>query len=174
MEVVIGRVGHAHGVRGEVSVEPRTDEPALRFAPGTALRPEPAVRASLTVAAVRRHGRRLLVSFEQVTDRAAAESLAGVALLAEVDATARPEHPEEFYDHHLVGLTARTATGDTVGQVSDVLHLPAQDVLVLATPEGEALVPFVTELVPDVDLDAGELTVADLPGLLGDPGDRTR
>lgn len=169
MEVVVGRVGRAHGVRGEVTVDLRTDEPDRRFAPGVTLRPEPSSRSSLTVRSTRPHGTRLLVTFEQISDRAAAESLRGATLLAALADDARPADPEEYYDHQLIGLHVRTADGDRVGAVSDVMHLPAQDVIVVATASGrKALVPFVTELVPAVDLDAGELTVADRPGLLAE------
>ena len=172
MEVVVGRVGRAHGVRGEVSVEVRTDEPQRRFAPGTTLRIEHRASATLTVRAARPHGARLLVSFEQVTDRPSAESLAGAMLLAQAAERDRPEDPDEFYDHQLVGLTVRTHQRGVVGRVREVLHLPAQDVLVVGTGQGtESLVPFVAPLVPAVDLDAGEVTVADQPGLLDDEGD---
>lgn len=172
MEVVVGRVGRAHGVRGEVSVDVRTDEPDRRFAPGATLRPEPSTRDALTVQSVRPHGTRLLVAFHQITDRTAAESLLGAMLLAPLVEDARSADPDEFYDHQLIGLAVRTTEGDRVGAVSDVLHLPAQDVIVVATTGGrEALVPFVAELVPTVDLEAGELTVADRPGLLGDAGE---
>ncbi len=168
-EVVVGRVGRAHGVRGEVSVDVRTDEPDQRFAPGMTMRPEPGSQTALTVAAMRPHGSRLLVTFQQISDRTSAESLRGAMLLAPLPEDARPADPEEFYDHQLVGLAVRTTDGDRVGEVSAVLHLPAQDMLVIATTIGrEAMVPFVAELVPTVDLDAGELTVSDRPGLLGD------
>ncbi|MDQ3166125.1 MAG: ribosome maturation factor RimM [Actinomycetota bacterium] len=166
MEVVVGRVGRAHGVRGEVSVEVRTDEPDRRFAPGSTLRPEPGSRGALIVVAARTHGTRLLVTFEQVSDRTAAESLSGAMLLAPVDEASRPDDPEEFYDHQLVGLVVRATNGDAVGAVSRVMHLPTQDVLVVACDAGDVLVPFVAELVPSVDLVAGEVLVANLPGLL--------
>jgi 16S rRNA processing protein RimM len=171
MEVVVGRIGRAHGVRGEVSVEVRTDEPGRRFAPGVTLRAEDRPERTLTVHAVRPHGARLLVSFQEIPDRTGAESLRGATLLAQVAETDRPEQPDEFYDHQLVGLTVRTERRGVVGEVGAVLHLPEQDVLVVSTGEGtESLVPFVAALVPSVDLDAGELIVADQPGLL-DGGD---
>ena len=171
MEVVVGRVGRAHGVRGEVSVDVRTDEPERRFAPGAALRADGHSSHALTVLATRPHGPRLLVSFEEVTDRSAAEALRGADLIAQVSSGERPVDPEEFYDHQLVGLAVRTPDRGHVGRVRDVLHLPSQDVLVVTTDEGqEALVPFVAALVPSIDLAAGEVTVADQPGLLDDEG----
>ena len=172
VEVVVGRVGRAHGVRGEVSVDVHTDEPERRFAPGAELRADGCDSDALTVVAARSHGARLLVTFRQVSDRTAAESLRGATLLAVIAEGERPADPEEFYDHQLVGVAVRTEERGVVGRVSDVLHLPSQDVLVVATGDGrEALVPFVGALVPSVDLELGELTVADQPGLLDDEGD---
>jgi len=169
MEVVVGRVGRPHGLRGEVSIDVRTDEPEHRFAPGATLRPEPSTVETLTVSAVRPHGSRLLVSFREIGDRAEAESLRGAVLLVQLADDSRPNDPEEFYDHQLVGLVVRTSDGCRIGEVSDVMHLPTQEVLVVATDEGcEALVPFVTALVPKIDLLAGSLTVVAQPGLLGD------
>jgi 16S rRNA processing protein RimM len=172
-EVVVGRVGRPHGVRGELSVEPRTDEPERRFAVGatvTARRPAggPApAYSTLTVAAVRWHQDRLLVRFAEIADRTAAEAARGLVLVTEVATDDRPEDPEEFYDHQLVGLSVRTTDGADVGTVVEILHSGAQD-LVVVRREGrdDALVPFVTALVPEVDLEAGVLVVADRPGLL--------
>jgi 16S rRNA processing protein RimM len=185
-EVVVGRIGRAHGVRGEVSVEVRTDEPDRRFAVGNVLlcrrqagrsappRPAPssdfgppAAYDRLTVAATRWHQDRLLVAFEELPDRTAAEAARGLLLAAVVRPGDTPDDPEEFYDHQLVGLRVATTDGRDVGVVAEVLHSGAQDLLVVAR-EGreEALVPFVVALVPEVDLAAGRLVVADRPGLL--------
>ena len=167
MQLVVGRIGRAHGIKGEVGVEVRTDDPDARFAAGASLLADPVDRGPLRVAATRWHSGRLLVSFAGVADRTAAEALRGTLLLVDVDESARPDDPDEFYDHHLVGLAVVTAAGDAVGEVVDVLHLPAQDVLAITRSDGaEVLVPFVRELVPTVDLDARRLTVDARPGLL--------
>jgi 16S rRNA processing protein RimM len=167
VEVVVGRVGRPHGIRGEVSVEVRTDEPERRLAPGTTVRTDPALAGPLTIASGRVHSGRLLLSFEGHRDRTAAERLRGVLLVADVDPHERPEDPEEFYDHQLVGLAVRTVAGDDVGTLAEVLHLPGQDVLSVNRPDGtEVLVPFVRELVPEVDLDGGTVLVDPPPGLL--------
>jgi len=175
-EVVVGRVGRPHGIRGEVSVEPRTDEPDRRFVPGAVLTteaprvaaPSPGERPErLTVRAVRWHQDRLLVTFEELPDRTAAEAARGLVLLTEVPDDARPDDPEEFYDHQLVGLRVGTTDGRDVGEVRAVVHGAAQDLLAVRTDAGpEALVPFVAALVPEVDLDRGRVVVADRPGLL--------
>lgn len=166
MDVVIGRIGRAHGVRGEVSVDVRTDEPERRFAVGASVSIEESGRA-LAIRTVRRHQGRLLVCFDGVADRTAAEALRGSVLTIEVDPTDEPDDPEEFYDHQLVGLAVRTVDGDAVGEVAQVVHLPAQDALEIRTPYGgELLVPFVEALVPTVELTEGYVTVADVRGLL--------
>ena len=167
MDLVIGRVGRAHGVRGEVAVDLRTDDPEGRFAVGATLLTDPAAAGPLTVASTRPHQGRLLVRFEEVRDRNAADGLRGVLLALEVSEEEQPPDPEEFFDHQLVGLRVHDQAGDVVGEVAEVLHHPAHDVLVVRREVGpDALVPFVAELVPDVDLEHGRVTVADRPGLL--------
>ena len=174
VEVVVGRLGRAHGIRGDLIVDVRTDEPERRFAAGTSF-DTPAGR--LTVASARWHGSRLLVSFAEVGDRAGAERLRGVELRIEVSAADLPGDPDEYYDHQLIGLGVQDASGVVVGSVAEVLHLPGQDLLVVRRDSAaEVLVPFVTELVPTVDLASGTIVVADVPGLLdagATPSDET-
>jgi 16S rRNA processing protein RimM len=175
-EVVVGQIGRPHGVKGEVSVEVRTDEPGRRFADGAVLATRapsggaphgPDRPATLTVRSTRWHQSRLLVTFTELGDRTAAEAVRGLTLVTDVDATEVPEDPEEFYDHQLVGLAVVTTDGTSVGEVTEVLHGAGQDLLAVCTPEGrEVLVPFVSALVPVVDVRAGRVEVADRPGLL--------
>lgn len=163
VDVVVGTVGRPHGLRGEVLVRVHTDYAESRFAPGSVLRRDRADGPALEVAAGRLQGDALLLSFRGITDRSAAEALRGTELWAQAEAVETA--PGEFHDAALVGLEVRCA-GRPVGRVEAVTHHPAQDLLVVATAAGERLVPFVTELVPVVDLAAGFLEVADLPGLL--------
>ena len=165
VEVVVGVIGRAHGVRGEVAVDVRTDEPGRRFAPGAVLRAEDAGRA-FTVASAHDHSGRLLVRFAELADRTAAEAVRGLVLVTDVPVQERPSEAEEYYDRQLVGLQVVTDHGRTVGSVAAVLHLGGQDVLEVAMAAGSRLVPFVTALVPEVDLAAGRLTVVETPGLL--------
>jgi 16S rRNA processing protein RimM len=151
-------------------VEVRTDEPERRFVPGQVLQEEGGT-GHFTVRSVRWHSGRLLVSFAELVDRAGAEAVRGILLTAAVEPDERPAEPGEFYDRHLIGLRATTPDGAEVGKVRSVLHLPAQDVLEIETAAGPRLVPFVTALVPDVDLEAGRLTVVNLSGLLDNPDD---
>lgn len=166
MRVDVGRVGRAHGIRGEVSVDVRTDEPTRRFFVGAQVLLEESGR-SLTMRSVRQHGQRLLVCFDGVADRTQAEALGGSVLSADVEAGETPDDPEEFYDHQLAGLEVRTSAGRVVGVVGEVLHQSAQDALAVRTPDGrEVLVPFVHALVPTVDVAGGQVVVEDVPGLL--------
>jgi 16S rRNA processing protein RimM len=173
VEVVVARVGRAHGVRGEVTVESRTDAPERRFVPGAVLRTDPAGVGPLRLSGVRAHQDRLLLAFEGVEDRTAADGLRGVLLLADLDddATGAEDDPDSWPDRVLVGLRAELPGGEVVGEVGEVLHRPAQDLLVVRTVAGhDALVPFVRQIVPEVDVAGGRL-VLDPPGGLLDPPD---
>jgi 16S rRNA processing protein RimM len=168
VEVIVGRVGRPHGIKGDVSVEVRTDDPEGRLAPGTTVRTDPGAAGPLTVESGRVHSGRLLLHFAGHDDRAAAERLRGVLLLADVDPAERPEDPEEFYDHQLVGLRVETTAGEAVGELERVEHNAAQDLLVIRTPERQVLFPFVSALVPEVDVPGGRIVIDDRPGLLGE------
>ena len=170
MRVIIGRAGRPHGIRGEVVIGVRTDEPDLRFAVGAA-RDETAGPPGrrLTVASTRWHSGQLLVLFAGIADRTAASELTGSWL--SVDSSQLPDtgDPDEFRDHELIGLNVRTAGGEPVGVVTDVLHY-GQDLLVVRRAEGEFMVPFVKAMVPEVDVQAGLVVIDPPPGLL-DPAE---
>jgi len=170
LEVVVGIVGRAHGLRGDVAVDLRTDEPEVRFAPGAVLGTEGST-STLTVAAMRDGAAgRLVVRFVEAPDRTAAEGLRGRVLTATVTAHDRPagDDPEEYYDRQLRGLRILDADGNDVGVVSDVIHLPSQDMLAVTTDGGERLVPFVSDLVGHVDLAAGAAQLSRAAGSLLD------
>ncbi len=172
LELVVARLGKPHGLRGEVTVDVRTDEPDRRFADGARLRAEPPAGSAsrldfLTVSSSRWHQGTLLVRFAEVPDRTAAEAARGIVLFASVSADEVPDDPEEYYDHQLVGLAAYDVAGARLGEISAVVHGAAQDLLKVRTPDGrDALVPFVAALVPEVDLAAGRVVIADRPGLV--------
>lgn len=169
VEVLVGRIGRPHGIAGEVSVAVLTDSPGLRFVVGTDLVTEQdGRRDALRLTSVRPDRDRLLVTFDGVTDRDQAGHLAGVFLLAQVDPDEPTDDPDEFHDHQLIGLSARHVDGMVLGSVTDVLHMPMQDVLVLDLEGREVLVPFVQAVVPAVDLGAGLVTVDPPAGLLDD------
>jgi 16S rRNA processing protein RimM len=172
MQLVVGRVGRPHGIRGELTVQVHTDYPDLRFAAGSVLATEPAGRGPLTVSASRWHSGRLLVTFAGYADRSRAEELRGTLLVMDSAEVGQPEDPEEFHDHELIGLRVLTRAGEPVGVVSDVLH-QGQDLLVIQAGEGrgvagdaEVLVPFVAAIVVEVDVAGGRLVISPPPGLL--------
>ncbi|WP_205808690.1 ribosome maturation factor RimM [Micromonospora sp. HNM0581] len=184
--LIVGRIGKPHGIRGEVTVQVRTDEPETRFAPGMVLNAVPGANAAtatgpapvgpgvpfripdtLTVESARRHQGRLLVAFDGVLDRDVAEALRGTLLGVDSADVDPPEDPEEFHDHELVGLAVVTPDGERLGEVARIDHAPASDLLVLRRPEGHtALIPFVRAIVPEVDLAGGRVVVDPPAGLL--------
>lgn len=166
MKLVVGRIGRAHGIRGEVSVDVRTDDPDARFTVGTSLATEKS--GPLTIETVRAHAGRLLVRFAGYDDRTAAETLRGTLLLVDSAEIPPLPDPDEFHDHELIGLRAVTADGTDLGEVIDVEHL-GQDLLVVQRPDGDVLVPFVTAIVPRIDLPSGQITITPPPGLFDAP-----
>jgi 16S rRNA processing protein RimM len=172
IDVVVGQIGKAHGLRGDVTINVRSDEPERRFAPGSVLDVEaPPGSAStlrtVTVATRRWHSSVLLVRFEEIPDRNAAEAARGIVLHASLPVDAAPEDPDEFYDHQLVGLTAYDVSGAELGEVTGLVHGGAQDLLAIRATDGrDTLVPFVKALVPEVDVAGGRVVIADRPGLV--------
>jgi 16S rRNA processing protein RimM len=167
VQLVVARVGRAHGIKGEVSVEVRTDEPELRLAPGAVLATDPAATGPLTIATGRVHSGKLMLRFEGVGDRTGAEALRNTLLIAEVDPAQTPEDPEEFYDHQLIDLDVVTVDGREVGRIAEISHLPYQDLLIVRRPDdSEVLIPFVAEIVPEIDLEQQRAVIDPPPGLL--------
>ncbi|MBO2455300.1 ribosome maturation factor RimM [Actinomadura barringtoniae] len=165
-QLVVGRIGRPHGIRGELTIDVRTDEPDARFATGTELATDPATTGPLTVERIRWHSGRLLLTFTGVHDRTAAEDLRGTWLVVDPTEIATSDDPDDFHDQELVGLNVVTTTGTPVGVVTEIRH-SGQDLLVIDRADGgEALVPFVAALVPEVDVAAGRLVIAPPEGLL--------
>ncbi|MFZ1361513.1 MAG: ribosome maturation factor RimM [Candidatus Nanopelagicales bacterium] len=177
--VTVARVGKAHGLAGDVSVELRTDEPEVRLAVGaqvllvTGAKGEGAdLTGQYTVAASRFHSGRFIVRFAEVVSRNDAEAIRGMFVESEVDPQALPVEEDAYYDRQLVGLTARSIDGTDLGEVVRVDHLPGQDYLIVKGSSGdETMVPFVIEIVPDVDLEQSTVTMDPPEGLFGEPGE---
>jgi 16S rRNA processing protein RimM len=165
-QVIVGTVGRPHGLRGEVLVRPRTDHIEDRFAVGAVLR---SGSRELWVAGTSTVAGRLVVRFDGVGDRVAAEALRGLDLWAEADADELD--PDEFHDTALVGLAAVDPDGAALGEVIAIEHHGVQDLLVVRTPAGDRLVPFVSALVPEVNLAARCLVINPIPGLLSEVDD---
>lgn len=162
--VVVGRLGRPHGIRGEVTVEVRTDEPELRFAPGSSVFLSSG--KSILIETIRWHQNVLLVKFEKINDRNDSETLRGNLVEVEVDDLDLPEDDDEFYDRQLLGLKVIEA-GQQIGKVEDVLHLPGHDLLSIRLTDGkEMLLPFVEQFVPEIDLENGSLTITPPLGLM--------
>ncbi|EOM75978.1 ribosome maturation factor RimM [Rhodococcus rhodnii] len=176
MELVVGRVVKSHGIRGELVVEVRTDEPEARFATGavlTARAPRARETTQYTVEAAREHSGRLLLRLRGVDGRTEADALRGTLFVIDSSELTPSDDPDEFYDHELEGLVARTVDGDEIGTVTEVLHSAAGELLSIRAVGGdgggrEILVPFVTAIVPEVSV-AGGYVVVDPPEGLLDP-----
>lgn len=169
MQLAVGRVIRPHGIRGELTVDVRTDDPGERFAVGRVLATDPPAAGPLTVVSARWHSGRLLVAFQDITSRDQAELLRGVWLTVDSAEVPAPADPDEFHDQQLIGLRVVTTAGEPVGTVTDVQH-PGQDLLVVepagSRDAGEMLVPFVAAIAVEVDVAAGRLVIDPPPGLL--------
>ena len=167
--LVVGRIGRPQGIRGEVTVQVRTDDPDARFAVGSLLLTDPPDRGPLAVASARNQNGRLILGFEGVGDRNAAELLRETLLQVDAATLPLPEDEDEFHDHVLRGMAVRLLDGAPLGEVADVLHLPHGDVLVVRRADNgaEVLVPFVRAMVPEVDV-AARVLLLDPPGGLLD------
>lgn len=177
MELVVGRVVKSHGIKGEVVVEVRTDEPDERFAVGAVLRgrkPRDKRLYDCTVEAAREHSGRLLLRLKGVDSRDDADALRGVIFVVDSSELPPSDDPDEFYDHELEGLTVRIVAdrpdgGTEVGTVREVLHTAAGELLSIrpaGQDRGEILVPFVTEIVPTVSVREGVIEIDPPEGLL--------
>ncbi|MBA2324646.1 MAG: ribosome maturation factor RimM [Pseudonocardiales bacterium] len=166
-KLVVGRVGRPHGLRGEVVVAVHTDFPDERFAPGTEF--EASAGQRLRVATIRWHSGTLLLHFDGVVDRSAAADLTGTVLTVVGDDLPLSDDPDEFHDQQLIGLRAELADGTLVGAVREVLHGPGGELLVISRePATDALVPFVRQIVPTIDLAGGRIVLTPPDGLLED------
>ncbi|SNX98985.1 16S rRNA processing protein RimM [Geodermatophilus sabuli] len=169
--MVVGRIGRPHGVRGEVTVEVRTDDPDLRFVLGAVLRTDPVDRGPVTVTGRRWHRDVLLLQFEGpggrvVDSREAAEEYRDTELHVPITDLPELDDPDAFYDHQLVGLSARLPDGTVLGEVTAVRHEGADLLVVRRVEDGELLIPFVAAIVPTVDLTVGVVVVDPPEGLL--------
>jgi 16S rRNA processing protein RimM len=164
VELIVARIGRPHGLGGEVSLELRTDIPEERLAIGAILKTDPPSAGPLTVTATRQQAGLWYARFAETTDRTAAESLRGILLVINEDAS---READAWYPSELVGLKAERPDGREVGTVVAVDYLPAQDLLVVREPSGaESRIPFVTALVPVVDVAGGKIVVDPPFGLL--------
>jgi len=165
MQLQVARIGKPHGIRGEVTVQVLTDAPGDRFVPGTQFIVEPASAGPLTVFSARWNKDILLLAFDEIETRNQAETLRGAKLFIETEDIGADDDDEGWYEHELVGLDVRVG-GNVVGKVSALHTLPVQDLLVVTTAEGaEVLIPFVEQIVPEVNVGEKYVLVTPPPGL---------
>ncbi|APF39959.1 ribosome maturation factor RimM [Neomicrococcus aestuarii] len=164
MRVRVARLGKPHGIRGEVTVEVMTDDPGSRFAPGTVLEAENSAHPHLTVEGARWNKEILVVAFEEIVSRNDAEAARGTFLYFDTEEV-EEDDSEGYYEHELEGLEVRI--GDAVvGKVTGLRTGTAQDLLVVEDNEGEEVfVPFVEQIVPEVDLEGGFVRLRPPDGL---------
>lgn len=171
MQLVIGSIVRAHGVRGEVTVYVTTDDPEDRYVAGAVLDTDPATAGPLTIESIREHTSsgtgRLLIFFAGIEDRDQAESLRGVRLLVDAADVKPSDDPDEFHDFELVGLGVHLTDGENIGTVTRVGHGPGADMLIVARPDGrDTLIPFVRAIVGEVDVAGGRIVITPPDGLL--------
>ena len=173
--IIVGRVRKAHGIRGEVVVEPITDAPDAVFASGhrvyagTASGDLAPNRAELHVASSRPFNEGLLVAFAEIPDRNAAETWRGRYLLLPADELPPPAD-DEVYVHELPGMRVELASGEVVGTVEETYELPqglALDVRRAAPREAETvLILFDERTIASLDREARVILVTPPEGLL--------
>lgn len=167
----VGRLVKAHGLKGAIKLELYTDEPNRRFVPGASFSLQvpttsPWRGKKLVLRELRWFNDAPVGFFEGVTDRTTAETLIKAILWVDQD-DAEELDPDTWYDHQLVELDA-VVDGRVVGKIARVDHFPAQDLLVVATEAGDVMVPFVKEIVPEVDIDRGQVIMTPPGGLFDD------
>jgi 16S rRNA processing protein RimM len=168
----VGRLSKAHGLKGAIKLELYTDDPERRFVSGAVFSLQVPTESpwhgkTLTLSELRWYNGHPVGFFEGVADRTAAESLIKAILWVDLDPVADAPGDDEWFDHQLVGLSV-VRDGVVVGTVKLVEHLPAQDLLIVKTADGEVMVPFVKAIVPSVDIEAGTVTVTPPAGLFED------
>lgn len=160
--VAVGRVARAHGVRGEVAIENRSDNPD-RWAAGAVVFDDAGRR--LTVRAVRPHQERLLVTFDEIEDRTAAAAITGHTLVVP-ESWLPPLADGQWWAFQIEGCAVTTESGRWIGRVAEVLAYPAHDLWRVVDDQGvETLIPVVDAFVVSVDAGARTATVRDVPGL---------
>lgn len=165
MRLLVGRIGRAHGILGEATIEVRTDEPDRRFAIGATVQTDS--NDELKVISGRVHNGILLLGFEGITDRNGIEKLRNTLLYADVDINESNDDEDEYHVMQLIGCAAVLESGEAFGEITDVINLPGQDLLAINTAQGEQLIPFVHQLVPTVDI-ANKKVVVIPPTITGE------
>ncbi|WP_426447151.1 ribosome maturation factor RimM [Paenibacillus sp. S-38] len=165
----VGKIVNTHGIRGELKIVPETDFPEERFAPGSKLLfvdPEKGTVLTQTVESARDHKTMYIVRFKGFTNINEVEKYKG--WLLKVEEQYLSELPDdEFYHHEILGCNVVTDEGEELGTISEILSPGANDVWVVKRPKGKPLLlPYIDEVVLNVDIEAKQVTVHIMEGLL--------
>ena len=162
MQLVVGRIGRAHGVLGEATIDVQTDDPDLRFKVGSKLTLDSG--QELTIKSSRWHNQILLLGFEGVNDRNQIEALRDQLISSQVDLSALA--PGEYHYQQLIGCQVYLQNNELVGQVSEVVKLPGQDLLSVDRNGSQVLIPMVKQIIISIDVLEKKIVVNPPEGLL--------
>jgi 16S rRNA processing protein RimM len=162
LQLVVGRIGRAHGVLGEATIEVRTDDPDIRFQIGNKLTLDDGKQ--LTIRSSRWHNQILLLAFDGVTDRNQIEELRDQLISSDVDLDSLA--PGEYHFQQLIGCEVFQQNGDLIGAVDEIVKLPGQDLLSVNRAGAQVLIPMVKQIIIEIDVSAKKIVVNPPEGLL--------
>ena len=162
MQLVVGRIGRAHGVLGEATVQVQTDDPDLRFKVGAKLILDNG--KDLTIRSARWHNQILLLAFDGVVDRNQIEELRDQMISAEVDITSLS--PGEYHYQQLLGCQVFLQSDELIGEVDEIVKLPSQDLLSVAKNGKKVLIPMVKKIIISIDILTKKIVIDPPEGLL--------
>ena len=162
MQLVVGRIGRAHGVLGEATIEVQTDDPDIRFQVGNKLTLDNG--RQLTIRSSRWHNQILLLAFDGVADRNQIEELRDQLISSDVDLGSLA--PGEYHFQQLIGCEVFQQNGELIGAVDEIVKLPGQDLLSVSRAGGQVLIPMVKQIIIEIDVLAKKIVVNPPEGLL--------
>jgi 16S rRNA processing protein RimM len=162
LQLVVGRIGRAHGVLGEATIEVQTDDPDIRFQVGNKLTLDDG--RQLTIRSSRWHNQILLLAFDGVADRNQIEELRDQLISSDVDLGSLA--PGEYHFQQLIGCEVFQQNGELIGAVDEIVKLPGQDLLSVSRAGGQVLIPMVKQIIIEIDVLAKKIVVNPPEGLL--------
>ena len=162
MQLVVGRIGRAHGVLGEATIEVQTDDPDIRFQVGNKLTLDDG--RQLTIRSSRWHNQILLLAFDGVDDRNQIEELRDQLISSDVDLGSLA--PGEYHFQQLIGCEVFQQNGELIGAVDEIVKLPGQDLLSVNRAGAQVLIPMVKQIIIEIDVSVKKIVVNPPEGLL--------